>query len=222
MGAWAQGLQRALAGSGAEAPPRERTPNFRALVGEAAWAELPAAIRARFDAASHRDERVFPGALDVRMTWLGWLFAQGCRLIGAPIAPWAGRSVPARVVVRQDPDGAVLWRRDLAYPGRAPLTIASRKTLARDGALLEITRGGLGMRLALSVEAGALVFRSTSYFLRLGGFCLPVPAWLTPGQATVIHRDLGGGRFHFGLSFRHPLAGETIVNAGDFHDPPGL
>ncbi|HEY1750992.1 MAG TPA: DUF4166 domain-containing protein [Caulobacteraceae bacterium] len=200
--------------------PAQRTPDFRALLGEAAWAELPAAVRARFGAAAHAAPRDFPGAMEVRISWLGWLFAQGCRLIGTPIAPWPGRVVPVMVSVSAIPGGGVRWTRTYAYPGRAPLSIVSMKLAARDGSLLEVTRGGLGMRLALGVEAGALVFRSTSYFWRLGPWLLPIPDVLTPGRATVAHRDLGGGRFHFALGFVHPLAGETLANAGDFADPP--
>ena len=206
-------------GSAVRRLARSRTPDFRALVGEAAWAALPAAVQARFDEAAHVGPRVFPGAMDLRMNWLGWLFAQGCRLIGTPLAPWSGRGVPARVRVRRESDGAIRWERTYAFECRAPLTIASFKLADRDGSLLEVTNGGLGMRLAVSIEAGALVFRSTGYFWRLGAWLTPIPALLTPGRACVVHRDLGGGRFHFALSFVHPLAGETLVNAGDFQDP---
>jgi uncharacterized protein DUF4166 len=197
-----------------------RTPDFRALLGEAAWGELPAAVRARFDAASDAAPHTFPGAMDVRMNWLGWLFAQGGRLLGAPLAPWPGEAVAVNVLVRRAPSGGVRWERIYAYSGRAPLSIVSMKLVAPDGSLLEVTRGGIGMRLALGVEAGALVFRSNSYFWRIGPWLAPLPDLLTPGRCTVVHRDLGGGRFRFALSFRHPLAGETIVNAGDFQDPP--
>jgi hypothetical protein len=155
----------------------------------------------------------------VRMNWLGWLCAQACRLLRSPLAPWPGEAVPVSVHVSRDPGGGVRWERIYAYPGRAPLSIVSMKLAARDGTLLEVTRGGVGMRLSLGVEAGALVFRSSGYFWRIGLWLAPLPALLTPGCCTVVHRDLGSGRFHFSLSFRHPLAGETLVNAGDFTDP---
>ena len=202
------------------ARPAARTPDFRAMLGEAAWAELPAAVRARFDAASHASPREFPGAMQVRMNWLGWLFAQSCRAVGSPLAPRAAEAVPVKVLVRREPMGGVSWERTYAYPGRAPLSIISTKLAAADGALLEVTRGGIGMRLTLGVEAGALVFRSAGYFWRIGPWLAPLPNLLTPGRCTVVHRDLGAGRFHFSLRFDHPLAGETIVNAGDFQDPP--
>jgi hypothetical protein len=198
----------------------DRAPDFRALLGEAAWAQLPAAVQARFDAASHAAPRDFPGAMDVRMNWLGWLFAQGGRLFGAPLAPWPGEAVPVSVLVRREPSGGVRWERIYAYRGLAPLSIVSMKLIAADGSLLEVTRGGIGMRLTLGVEAGELVFRSSSYFWRIGRWLAPLPLLLTPGRCTVVHRDLGGGRFRFSLVFRHLLAGEAIVNAGDFQDPP--
>ena len=201
------------------AAPRRASlqPDFRRLVGEAAWAALPATVRARF--GLHRTPVTYPGAMVVRANWLGRIFAQLCRLAGTPLAPWATEDVPVTVSVRALRDGAILWERAYAYPGRAPVVIASRKETAPDGALFEVTRGGIGMRLDVTVEDAALVFRSTAYFWRLAGFRLPIPLLLTPGRACVVHRDLGGGRFHFGLSFVHPLAGETFVNAGDFQDP---
>jgi hypothetical protein len=215
-GTWAARARRRTA---THRPVGGQAPNFEALVGAAGWASLPAAVRARFDAAAHRTPRVFPGAMDLRMNALGWLFAQACRLIGTPIAPWSGRAVPTEVEVGAEPGGAIRWARTYGFAGRGPLTVASFKLAAPDGSLLEVTRGGLGMRLAVAAEDGALVFRSTGYVWRLGRWLLPVPALLTPGRAVVVHRDLGGGAFRFTLSFVHPLAGETIVNAGDFHDP---
>ena len=119
------------------------------------------------------------------MNWLGWLFAQAGRLVGAPLAPWPGEGVPVSVHVRRDPTGGVCWERIYAYPGRAPLSIVSTKLVTPDGALLEVTRGGIGMRLALGVEDGALTFRSTGYFWRIGAWLAPLPLLLTPGRCTV-------------------------------------
>jgi hypothetical protein len=128
--------------------------------------------------------------------------------------------VPTRVLVCAEPGGGIRWQRTYVFPHRPAVTIASFKLAAPDRSLLEVTQGGLGMRLLASVEDRALVFRTTGYVWRLGRRLIPIPDLLTPGRALVVHRDLGGGRFHFHLSFTHPLAGETIVNAGDFQDPP--
>lgn len=199
----------------AAAPP-DHTPDFQALVGDAAWFDLPAAVRARF--TDHRP-RIYPGVMDCRSSALGWLIAQACRLIGMPLAPWRGSAVPVDVRVWQAPDRALVWDRAYRFAGRAPILVTSRKLMER-GALLEIARGGLGMRLTARVEGHALVFITDRYILRLGALLIPIPLWLTPGKAEVIHRDLGGGAFRFSMRFVHPLAGETIFQSGDFRDPP--
>ncbi|HZZ36068.1 MAG TPA: DUF4166 domain-containing protein, partial [Caulobacteraceae bacterium] len=105
------------------------------------------------------------------------------------------------------------------FAARPPTLITSRKLVSRRGALLEIARGGLGMRLIASVEAGALRFRSRGYFWMLAGVPIPIPALLTPGEADVIHGDEGGGRFTFAMRFTHPWAGETLFQSGIFEDP---
>ena len=91
-------------------------PDFRALLGETAWVSLPVAVRARFDAAAHLTPGVYEGTMDVRLNWLGWIFAQACRLIGSPLTPWRGQGVPVSVHVRAEPGGAIVWERAYSFP----------------------------------------------------------------------------------------------------------
>ena len=212
------GACKAQAPGAARADIRACDPDFRGLLGEAAWARLPAAVQARFAAGAHALPCVYAGRMRVRASWLGILFAHACRLIGTPLAPWVGEDVPVDVTVGAAPAGGVTWARSYRFDGRAPVVVSSRKLMSRTG-LLEVVRGGLGMRQALTEEDGALVFRSRGYVLHLGAWILPLPALLTPGEAWVEHRDLGGGAFRFSLRFVHPLAGETIFQSGVFHDP---
>ena len=199
--------------------PARRMPDFRALVGEAGWADLPAAVQARFDAAAHEQPRVYPGVMEVRASWVGRLIAQICRLFGTPLAPWRGRDVAVAVLTWPAAAGGLVWDRTYAFEGHEPITITSTKLMTRDGRLLEVALGGLGMRLTAGVEAGALVFRSRGYFWRVAGVRLPIPALLTPGAALVIHRDEGAGAFTFSMRFVHALAGETFFQEGRFRDP---
>jgi hypothetical protein len=155
----------------------------------------------------------------VRASAFGRLIAPVCRLLGTPLAPWEGEAVPCRVDVWTDAQGALVWDRTYAFEGRRPLMVSSRKILDRLGRLMEVIHGGLGMTLALSVEDRALHFRSTGYFFSLGALHVPIPGWLTPGRAHVVHEDLGQGRFRFTLRFAHPLAGETFFQSGVFLDP---
>jgi hypothetical protein len=203
----------------AQPDARALDPDFRRLLGEAAWGRLPAAVRARFAAEAHATPCIYPGRMTVRASWVGRLFAQACRLIGTPLAPWTGEDVPVDVDVSPAAQGGITWARLYRFGGHAPVTVSSRKLMSPDGALMEVVRGGLGMRLAVREEDGALVFRSQGYVLRLAGFIIPLPALLTPGAAWVEHRDLGDGAFRFSLRFVHPWAGETIFQSGIFRDP---
>jgi len=197
----------------------DHEPDFRALLGEAAWTRLPAAVRARFAFGVHAEPCVYPGRMTVRASAAGWLLAQACRLVGTPLAPWTGEDVAVEVTVAPHPQGGIDWSRLYRFPGHAPARVASRKLTDETGALLEVVRGGLGLRLGVGEEDGALVFRSRGYVLRLGRLVLPLPALLSPGQAWVEHRDLGGGAFRFSLRFEHRWLGETFFQTGVFHDP---
>lgn len=194
-----------------------RGPDFRGLLGEAAWARLPAPARARF--AAHAEPRCYQGSMSVRASRLGWIIAQLCRLIGTPLAPWTGEATPVEVRVAPDPRGGLAWDRFYAFEGRPPVLVTSRKLMTRKGELIEIARGGLGMRLVVLEDGGALRFRSMGYIWRVFGVYIPIPGFVTPGEADVVHRDIGSGRFVFSMRFIHPWAGETFFQSGIFEDP---
>jgi len=196
-----------------------RPVDFHALLGRRDWFALPAAARARFEVGAHDHPVVYPGAMEVEASPVGLLFALACRLIGTPLAPFSGHAVPVKVEVYEDDHGGMVWDRTYVFPGHAPMKVSSRKVADHAGRLTEVVRGGLGMTLALSVENHALHFRSSGYFLTLGEWRLPIPTFLTPGDAHVIHEDLGHGRFRFTLCFDHRLWGRTIFQTGVFSDP---
>lgn len=190
--------------------------DFAGLLGRDAWRRLPAAVRARFTARA--EVTTYEGEMRVEASTPGFLFAQACRLIGRPLAPWRGEAVPVSVTVWTDPRGALVWDRLYRFERRRPTLVSSRKVADHRG-LVEIVRCGLGMALDLTVEDGALHFRSRRYFLQLGELRAPIPMVLTPGRAHVVHRDEGSGRFRFTLAFDHPWFGRTLFQDGSFSDP---
>lgn len=201
--------------------PGVRAPDFPALLGPTVWKGLPAAVQGRFACPAEGSALCYPGAMTVEASPIGWVIAQACRLLGTPLAPWTGKGVAVDVTVRRD-GAALVWDRLYHFPGRAPVRVSSRKIIdAREG-LLEVVRGGLGMALTVSQIEGGLLFQSRYYFLTLGSMRIPIPHLLTPGVATVIHKDLGGGRFLFSLAFVHPWLGRTLYQEGEFRDPPAL
>jgi hypothetical protein len=196
-----------------------RPVDFHRLLGGPAWRSLPYAVQRRFGPTAHLTPVRYAGEMVVRASAFGWLIAQACRLLGTPLAPWTGEAVPVAVDVFTDAKGALVWDRTYAFERHGLVKVTSRKVLGRRGELMEVIHGGLGMTLDVTAEGGALHFRSTGYFLRLGPVRLPLPGLLTPGAAHVVHEDQGGAHFRFTLTFRHAIAGETFFQTGVFDDP---
>ena len=193
---------------------------FRRLLGAEAWRRLTPAIRARFahhPSAAHAI--VYDGAMsDVRRSRAGAALANLCRLIGTPLAPFAGQNVPVRVKVYDDGHGGVVWERLYAFAGRRPIAVASTKRADARAGLVECVGAGFGMTLDVYEEDGALHFKSRSYFWQAGSLRIPLPRLLTPGLTHVVHSDLGGGFFCFAMRIVHPLLGETFFQDGVFHE----
>jgi hypothetical protein len=205
---------------------RPRPVDFRSLLGRVAWYRLPEAVRRRFDETTHHTARAYPGRMVVRANPAGRLLAHVLRLVGTPLAPFTGEDVPCTVEVRGDGQGGIVWEREYRFPGHAALQVASTKRSDLDGRLVEVVRGGLGMTLTVSVEDGALHFRSDRYFAEILGLRIWFHPLLTPGAAHVVHEDRahveGPGWFRFALRFRHPWLGETFFQEGLFRDPLDL
>jgi Domain of unknown function (DUF4166) len=198
---------------------------FRALLGAASWGDLPAAVRARFS------KRYLPGLsvsyagriAECRISRIGWLFAQACRLIGAPLPLDRGGGAAAVVTVTEHaPSGGQVWTRVYARRGGFPQVIHSAKMFAGPTGLEEYI--GLGIGIALTVSGGSegITFHSDHYFLKLGAWHLRLPGWLTPGALRIDHLDRGGGQFLFVLDLRHPWFDELVHQEGLFADQPDI
>ena len=198
--------------------PPARSPDFRLLLGTAAWRRLPAAVRKRF-ARDHARARVitYRGRMAVRATVFGRCFAWLCRLIGTPVAPFVHEDVPVIVRVFDKPDrGGTVWERRYDFPGRAPVVVSSTKQVEQDGTLVEALGAGLRMRLEVFERDHALHFLSTGYFFQIGRLRIVLPSWLPPGVTHVVHEDRGGGRFLFTMHTAQPGDDATFWQSGLF------
>jgi hypothetical protein len=188
--------------------------DLRALVGESAWAGLPAAVRARF--AEHAEATDYHGTFEmVRASRLGRIFAQLGRLIGTPVVPWVGANMPAVVHVVPNTRG-VTWLREYRHASGARCVVRSTKVIAGNE-MTERLPARLCMPLDVYAAAGVLHFVSRGYFFDLGWLRVPLPSWLSPGVTHVEHIDEGGGSFRFTMTVRHPFFGEVYFQTGRFH-----
>ncbi|HET6523869.1 DUF4166 domain-containing protein [Sphingopyxis sp.] len=194
---------------------------FRRLVPRAAWDALPEDVRRRFSkrltgaaAATYSGEIVW-----TRLSRAGWLLAQLCRPIGAPLPLAPSGPAPAAVAVSEDRgNGGQCWSRLYGRASGHPQVIHSAKSFAGPTGLEEHIGGGFGMALTVRAEADALIFTSDHYFWQLGRVRFRLPRWLTPGTTIVTHQHLGAGRFAFDLRVTHPRLGELVNQHALFRD----
>ena len=194
---------------------------FHALLSDADWGRLPLSIWRRFS-KRHADGKtvVYVGEVDESgFSRIGWWLAQLARLVGGPLPTGSETGVPMIVTVTEDAaTGGQIWTRICARSKGFPQVIHSSKRFAGPTGLEEYVGYGISMALRISVEREALVFRSVHYSLQAGRLRMVLPSWLTPGDLTVTHSDLGGGTFRFTLEIIHPRFGRLIRQSAVFRE----
>lgn len=194
---------------------------FRALLSDEDWGRLPLATWRRFSKrVADGDSIVYVGVADeIAFSNIGWWFAQATRLIGGPLPTGRDTGVPTMVTVTEDgATGGQTWTRICARKRGFPQVINSAKRFVGPTGLEEYVGFGVSMALRIAVEDQVLTFRSAGYGLQLGRLWLPLPRWLTPGELTVTHRDLGEGAFRFTLDVTHPRYGALIHQSALFRE----
>lgn len=194
---------------------------FRRLLPPEDWDRLPPAVQRRFSKRIEGEAvALYRGTvLETRHSFTGRIFAQLCRLIGAPLPLHRDSGVPATVSVSEDcASGGQCWTRVYGRQRGFPQVIHSAKRFAGPTALEEYVGSGIGMALQVRALPDGLEFASDHYFVTLGQRHLRLPRWLEPGRTVVTHRDLGDGAFLFTLALHHPLLGELVYQEGKFHD----
>lgn len=203
--------------------------SYADLLGQSAWFNLPADVRARFDPSDPKNaNKTYRGkVVSTHISPLGHILVQLARIIGAPLPLENNAIGPATVVLSNldagENPGQVwtrIYTRSNALSGVAlPQVIQSAKRFAGPTGLEEHLGFGLVMPLVLSVEGRNLAFRATRFQLVAFGYRLTLPRWLTPFDCDVIHADEGGGAFTFILSLTHPRLGRLVHQVARFTDP---
>jgi hypothetical protein len=193
------------------------TPIFRILLREE-WDRLGEVIRHHYFLRPFSNDYVcVTGTMhEVHHSRVAKLLLPIAQLFGA-LVPHRGIDVPIQVHYNAQPDRDTLhWDRVFHFPGRKPFHFRSYMEHAGDNCVIEFVRFGVGMRLRVTAEDGALVFRDEGYIWRLFGVDVPIPVGLLLGRAYVEERPVDAQNFSMRMSLRHPLLGELFRYSGSF------
>ncbi len=186
---------------------------FCALLPSEAWANLPLPVRRRFSKRLGNGASViYAGRVTaIEISNPGRILAQVLRLIGAPLPLACKLGAASVVTVTEDAaSGGQNWTRLFAHERGFPQIIHSVKRFSGPTGLEEYVGFGVSMSLAICVEDGTLVFRSTRYCLALRNWRLPLPSWLCPGTLTVSHKEITPVKFLFTLHLEHGIFGNLV------------
>lgn len=201
--------------------PAGEPPVFQAVLG-ADWSKLGPVIRRHyFLRPRSRDAITVAGTMDE--VWHSplarVLLVPFGRLFGG-IVPYRGTAVPIEVHYTARPgDATIHWDRVFRFPGRRPFHFRSYMEPQSPGRVIEFVRFGLGIRLHVTAEDGALVFRDQGYVWRLFGRDIPLPMGLLFGRATVEERPADDHNFTMRLVMTHPVFGDLFRYQGRFALP---
>lgn len=201
--------------------PRFEIPcTYQSLLGDQSWLRLHPDIRKRFSPAYANRSVVYRGVMQqIYLSPAGKLLAQVCRLIGTPLALYAGTDVPIEVKVYPDLKfKGMTWDRYYLYPHKKTNRVRSTKCIQQDNQLIEVVGSGFGMYLKVYERNSAIYFRSMKYFFQIGGLRIPIPDILTPGETTVSQSVTEDGGFEFRLDVVHPLLGRVFKQIGLFKE----
>jgi hypothetical protein len=141
-------------------------PVIRQSLGEE-WDQLDDAVKRHYDLVPGTDEEIILNGTmtEVYHSLIGKLFLMPGRLFGA-LVPYKGRNIPAQVRnwTAASNSRAMFWYRTFYFPGRKPFIFQSCMEHLEGNELIELVRHGMGIRMRVRVEDGALVYESTTIF----------------------------------------------------------
>lgn len=194
-----------------------REPIFKTVLGDQ-WMQLGSIIREHYALTPFSQDYVrVEGVMEeVHHSLIAKLLIPFGVLFGA-IVPFRGANVPISVHYSSSTDDANLyWDRVFQFRHRKSFHFKSFMHHVGSNEVIEYVRFGVGMRLRVTAEEGALVFRDEGYVWKLFGYRFPIPIGLVFGSAYVEERPLDTDSFSMKMELTHPLFGTLFRYRGRF------
>lgn len=136
-------------------------------------------------------------------------------LFGA-VVPYKGKNIPVDVHYASNSSNSNLyWDRVFKFR-RRDFHFKSHMEPVKESEVIEFVRFGIGIRLKVTAEDGALVFRDIGYIWRVLGCDIPIPGQWLMGKVYVEERSIDDKYFSMKMTLEHPLLGVLFRYAGRF------
>jgi hypothetical protein len=192
-------------------------PIFKTVLGDQ-WTQLGSIVRRHYSLTPFSQDYVrVDGVMEeIHHSLIAKLLIPFGLLFGA-IVPFRAENVPVSVHYSSSPNDANLyWDRAFRLRNQKDFHFKSYMHHISDNEVIEYVRFGIGMRLRVTAEDGALVFRDEGYVWRLFGHTVPVPVGLLFGSAYVEERPIDADSFSMKMELVHPLFGTLFRYQGHF------
>jgi len=192
-------------------------PIFKQILGHK-WNELGKVIQNHYFLAPYTNNYIcVKGEMDeIYHSWFAKLLIPFGLIFGA-IVPFNKKQVPIDVHYNSHPgDPNLYWDRVFKFKGRKAFHFKSHMEQQTGNEVIEFVRFGVGMKLAVTAEDGALVFRDKGYIWRILGINIPMPINLLFGNAYIEERPINNEHFSMKMIIKHPLFGVMFRYSGTF------
>lgn len=136
-------------------------------------------------------------------------------LFGA-IVPYRGKNIPIDVHYTSNPNNSnIYWDRVFKFKN-GNFHFKSYMEPVKENEVIEFVRFGVGIRLKVTAENGALVFRDIGYIWRVRGYNIPIPGKWLMGKVYVEERPIDDKYFSMKMTLEHPLLGILFKYTGKF------
>lgn len=194
----------------------DKKPLFQKILGSD-WERLGSVVREHYFLRERSDDAIcVSGVMDeIHHSIYAKLLIPFGLLFGA-IVPFKGVNIPIDVHYSSKPENSnIYWDRVFKFPS-FNYHFKSYMFPVKDNEVIEFVRFGVGIRLLVSAEGSALVFRDTGYVWRIFGFNLPLPGRWLMGSVYVEERPIDDKSFTMKMVLRHPWFGELFKYTGRF------
>lgn len=152
---------------------------------------------------------------EIYHSWVAKLLIPFGLLFGA-VVPYKGKDIPVDVHYTSSPSNSnIYWDRVFKFKS-GDFHFKSHMVPVKENEVIEFVRFGIGIRLQVTAENGALVFRDAGYIWRLLGYDLPIPGRWLMGKIYVEERPIDDKYFSMKMTLEHPLLGVLFKYNGRF------